>query len=568
MSTYLDDSHLAEIGEEYERFVGAYFEKFHSCMVIYQGRILGKQDGGIDLIAVAKDKTYLIQCKNYLPSKLLHENVVNQLSGAAKVFSAKYPSARNVTPTLVYTCQVDDSALYSAHINGITLKRLDYQKKTVDDRLVLFNSDFSTEGYAPISAGLNMLPDYDVRLKAVLDVVQEHQSEPDKEIVLPSGPVFRDQEKESPVTEQNYQRSSSSSCVEGKYYVRSETPLRFHYFSLYALAPYSLFQLIASVFQTLNATSGGFDLANGSILLMDIVTLASIAVFMAGGSRFTRYSYVAVFSWRYLNALVVSLLTIACLATNTPLTQLEIMDCLVRLGGLAVIGVYYHKRKALFYPELIPYEVAKALNIESVLDSSLAGRKTNHVAKMIICFTAVVLSIFIAIAGSVWRDVVESQSPSVTPKITATAKPTVKPTATPKPLSRPSNGHYKGFWYTTTGKQHWDGQLNVNTPDDGMYYCLIFVDADNPSNKCFSVFVWPDSEISIDVPTVDNLLLYTVCGKEWYGYEEYFGKNSIWSTSDDIFDFDTYIHTLTFEKVEDGNWETEDIKPYEVPFLD
>lgn len=195
MSTYIDDSHLAEIGEEYERFVGAYFEKFHSCMVIYQGRILGKQDGGIDLIAVAKDKTYLIQCKNYLPSKLLHENVVNQLSGAAKVFSAKYPSARNVTPTLVYTCQVDDSALYSAHINGITLKRLDYQKKTVDGRLVLFNSDFSTEGYAPISAGLNMLPNYEVRLKALLDVVQERPAPPAAPEVK-NEPVFKDSERD------------------------------------------------------------------------------------------------------------------------------------------------------------------------------------------------------------------------------------------------------------------------------------------------------------------------------------------------------------------------------------
>lgn len=478
MSTYIDDSHLAEIGEEYERFVGAYFEKFHSCMVIYQGRILGKQDGGIDLIAVAKDKTYLIQCKNYLPSKLIHENVVNQLSGAAKVFSAKYPSARNVTPTLIYTCQVDDSALYSAHINGITLKRLDYQKKTVDDRLVLFNSDFSTEGYAPISAGLNMLPNYEIRLKALLDVVQERPAPPAAPEVK-NEPVFKDSERDE-VKER-----------EDEVIVPRE--------------PSFVSKLVRVVSK-----------------LTFLLTYLLLCVFVLNGSGhiFSHLAY-----W--------------------------LLVC-------AIPEYFLVKPYLLPHTKQIIQWIWCAIAVACVFVSSLLNQTPNR------------------------SDSDYSPTASPTPVVTATAKPTttakfiveptvkpiVKPTATPKPLSKPSNGYYKGFWYTTTGKQHWDGQLNVNTPDDGMYYCLIFVDADNPSNKCFSVFVWPDSEISIDVPTVDNLLLYTVCGKEWYGYDEYFGKSSIWSTSDDIFDFDTYIHTLTFEKVEGGNWETEDIKPYEVPFLD
>lgn len=570
MSNYLDDSHLAEIGEEYERFVGAYFEKFHSCMVIYQGRILGKQDGGIDLIAVAKDKTYLIQCKNYLPSKLIHENVVNQLSGATKVFSAKYPSARNVTPILVYTCQIDGGALYSARINGITLKRLDYQKKTVDDRLVLFNSDFSTEGYAPISAGLNMLPNYEIRLKAVLDVVQEHQPEPDKEIVLSPGPVFIDPDKQQENTAPIKSPVSKRPAPDGKYFIRTETPLTFHYVQRNLLGPLNILSTVGAFF--------GPDYADAPWLIaLDSIPVIAIILFILGASRFTKYSYRSTLVWRFFSPVCYAIIILISLLYGMPDLAIDSLPTLIAgLVWAIPTFIYYRKRKALFYPELIPSNLAEYYEMDSS-ESETPFRKPSFFARHSVpLLTFGIIAVFLLVAGvlsSFGQSVDQNSNSSPTPTTKAattvkpTAKPTVKPTTAPESVPKPVNGHYKGYWYSTKVKQHWDGEMTVKTPDDGMYYCLIFVDADDPSNKCFSVFVWPDSEKTIDVPTIDNLLLYTVCGKEWYGYDEYFGAKSIWSTSDDIFNFDKYIHTLTFEKVVDGNWETEDISSYEVPFL-
>ena len=581
MSTIFDDSHLVEIGEEYERFVGAYYEKVLKCMVIFQGRILGKQDGGIDLIAVSKDNTYLVQCKNYLPSKLIHENVINQLSGSAKVFASKFPSAKNIVPVLACTCAVDESALYSATVNGVEIKRLDYQKKTVEKRLVLFNSKFSTEGYEPISAGLNMLPDYDVRLKAVLDVVQGQPAVPEAASV-PDDPwaedppvqVFKDPECVDNDCSEPIRSNLMRGDSDGKYFIRSETPMRFHHFLRFIIFPLSSLYLIADILNVLDMIDYQMNLVSIGLLAFDIVPLALGIAFFVGSFKYAKYAYICALLWYWgdLAGLIVLNLINSAMGYGF---QDTFATLFTKLVSSIVVTIYYHKRKALFYPELIPdavadYFSAQASNEESSASEPEAQKPTKHrgsISTWIVSILIVGLIIF-GIVVSVHPTPALKPSPTATTKATATVKPTANPTATPQSLPKPSNGYYKGFWYTTTSKQHWDGQLNVNTPDDGMYYCLIFVDADNPSNKCFSVFVWPGSEISIDVPTVDNLLLYTVCGKEWYGYEEYFGKNSIWSTSDDIFNFDTYIHTLTFKKIEGGNWETEDINSSQVPFLD
>lgn len=53
------------IGEEYEKYIGKKYETA-SYKVEYRGLILGKQDGGIDLIAENEERIVLVQCKNWI----------------------------------------------------------------------------------------------------------------------------------------------------------------------------------------------------------------------------------------------------------------------------------------------------------------------------------------------------------------------------------------------------------------------------------------------------------------------------------------------------------------------
>ena len=122
MSNYIDNSHLAEIGEEYELFVGAYCEKILMChTVLYNGIFLGEKDGGIDLVALSKDSTYLIQCKNLSPWKVIHENTVNQLGGSVRTFCTKYPDACQIKPLIVSTVSFAPDAVVAARANEIEL---------------------------------------------------------------------------------------------------------------------------------------------------------------------------------------------------------------------------------------------------------------------------------------------------------------------------------------------------------------------------------------------------------------------------------------------------------------
>lgn len=412
-----DESHLVELGQEYELFVGAYFEKILKCLVVYQGQILNKSDGGIDLIAISQQKTYLIQCKNYLPSKEIHENVINQLSGATRVFASRHPSACGIEPVIISTCPLDSDALFSAKINGITVKRLDYSKKTVGNRIVLFNDSFSTENYFPMTTGLNMLPDYESRLQALIEMIQTpHDASHNQSNVsfFPapidrSAPVFRDPEKVD------------------------------------------------------------IDLVKAK------AKEERIAQAKSDYSRAKR---------EWLGCLIPILFIVACL---------------------------------VFGP---------------IISSFSHGFDDN-----------------------------EPAAPTQTPRVI------VQPTLGPSPEDIPSNGTYRGLRLGTYTESLRTSSLTVKTPDNGLYYCLIFVDAKNPSRKNFAVFVHPDSEKIISVPELENQLVYITCGKKWYGYTRFFGDEGYWSTSDDIFDFSKYTWTLSLKKVTGGDWETKDIDRYEVPFL-
>ncbi len=70
------------IGLEFERYCGYLYEK-NGYTVEYNGILKGKSDGGIDLIAIDKDKKLYIQCKYWSANKQIRENTITQLFGSA-----------------------------------------------------------------------------------------------------------------------------------------------------------------------------------------------------------------------------------------------------------------------------------------------------------------------------------------------------------------------------------------------------------------------------------------------------------------------------------------------------
>jgi len=56
-------------GKIYEKFISKYYKSL-GYKVVEHGKIMGKKDQGIDIIAQKRDETVLIQCKNFHPNTL------------------------------------------------------------------------------------------------------------------------------------------------------------------------------------------------------------------------------------------------------------------------------------------------------------------------------------------------------------------------------------------------------------------------------------------------------------------------------------------------------------------
>lgn len=86
----------AEIGLEYERYVGYRLEK-DGWSVEYHGANKGKEDMGRDLICVRDNLIYIVQCKCWSQRKEIHEKHINQLFGSAMVYYlSDYPRLRTM----------------------------------------------------------------------------------------------------------------------------------------------------------------------------------------------------------------------------------------------------------------------------------------------------------------------------------------------------------------------------------------------------------------------------------------------------------------------------------------
>ena len=102
----------AEIGLEYERYIGYGFEQ-EGWSVNYNGATYGKEDMGRDLICKKDNLIYIVQCKCWSnrKHKEIHEKHINQLFGTAMVYYLKYPELE-AQEILHYSVEERDSIPY------------------------------------------------------------------------------------------------------------------------------------------------------------------------------------------------------------------------------------------------------------------------------------------------------------------------------------------------------------------------------------------------------------------------------------------------------------------------
>lgn len=93
LAKYISDRHLSseELGKRYERYIG-YLYEIQGYNVEYHGIKKGMKDGGIDLIAKAKNHEIIVQCKRRGQNSQIHENTIDQLAGTLIKYRKKNPS--------------------------------------------------------------------------------------------------------------------------------------------------------------------------------------------------------------------------------------------------------------------------------------------------------------------------------------------------------------------------------------------------------------------------------------------------------------------------------------------
>jgi len=83
------------VGDNYEREVGKYYESF-GYKIIYNGLEKGYLDEGIDIIATNKDKTLLIQCKNWKNKTVTITEIYKFLENCNKFISKRNFKTRKI----------------------------------------------------------------------------------------------------------------------------------------------------------------------------------------------------------------------------------------------------------------------------------------------------------------------------------------------------------------------------------------------------------------------------------------------------------------------------------------
>lgn len=114
-------------GNAYEEQVAHYYRS-KGYEVIEHGKLKGKKDGGIDLIASYNDETLLIQCKNWKTSKITHVHLKEFLYNA-KAFIENNDLSGNINFMYIVSNEILDKSakgfLYNANEN-INFKIIPY----------------------------------------------------------------------------------------------------------------------------------------------------------------------------------------------------------------------------------------------------------------------------------------------------------------------------------------------------------------------------------------------------------------------------------------------------------
>jgi len=98
-----------QIGRDYELSVGYEYSK-NGWNVEYFGIDRQLEDMGRDLIATKNNEIHIIQCKYWSQKKLIHEKHIAQLYGTTVQFILSSPQKCNVTPVLVTSISLSDTA--------------------------------------------------------------------------------------------------------------------------------------------------------------------------------------------------------------------------------------------------------------------------------------------------------------------------------------------------------------------------------------------------------------------------------------------------------------------------
>lgn len=111
LAKYISDRHLSseELGKRYERYIG-YLYEIQDYNVEYHGIKKGMKDGGIDLIAKAKNHEIIVQCKRRGQNSQIHENTINQLIGTLSTYKINNQGRRVESVLYTQNNNLDDEA--------------------------------------------------------------------------------------------------------------------------------------------------------------------------------------------------------------------------------------------------------------------------------------------------------------------------------------------------------------------------------------------------------------------------------------------------------------------------
>ena len=97
-------------GDDYEEFVGKYYEK-EGYQVTYHGYERGRKDGGIDLIAENENETLLIQCKAWKTATVKQKHV-KEFIGNCTIFLENNPKIeKKIRRIFITSSEKEDRAL-------------------------------------------------------------------------------------------------------------------------------------------------------------------------------------------------------------------------------------------------------------------------------------------------------------------------------------------------------------------------------------------------------------------------------------------------------------------------